>query len=63
MVHYKLIIKIYGGEKDEKLLYFNSFEEQVFSQVVQVIKNGSQPSPSGSQQQHPVTNTDFLELS
>lgn len=62
MVHYKLIIKIYGGEKDEKLLYFNSFEEQVFNQVVQVIKNGSQSNPSGNQL-HPVTNTDFLELS
>jgi len=50
MVHYKLIIKIYGGEKDEKLLYFNSFEEQVFNQVVQVIKTGSQSNPSGSHQ-------------
>jgi len=62
MVHYKLIIKIYGGEKDDKLLYFNSFEEQVFNQVVQVIKNGSLANPSGSQH-HPMTNTDFLELS
>lgn len=25
-VHYKLIIKIFGGQ-DEKLLYFNTFEE------------------------------------
>ena len=56
-MQYKLIIKVFGENQScskENLLYFNTFEEQIFAQFA----NSTGPSPiKGSSQ-----NTDYLHV-